>query len=285
MRPPCHNRPPRAEGSWEPTGRTSYGIDHTKVFRVRGLKRKPVYRWRPTAFEDRCATWDGRGIGPNGEPYPQAHGWDCSGCRWLPQEQRAQQQEAALKDRVTFDVLSDLCDELDEAVGVPAAMLGGMDLTGKRYPPVIVESTPTGGFGHWSRRNWTEQANWAIKQLAKPPPSFLLDDTKAVPTVAYGYTSPPARTPDDPWGFFKVAEAPTYPMLNRVVDLCRKHGFTPVRTLAQPSTAEVTATDIIERRRDAEARARARFLDFPEELGVEIDRHFRNTPITADSKL
>ena len=49
-RPPCYNRPPRL----------------------------------PSVFVDRCATWDGRGIGPNGEPYPIAHGWNCAGCRWLP---------------------------------------------------------------------------------------------------------------------------------------------------------------------------------------------------------
>lgn len=231
MKPPCHNRPPRAEGSWEPTGRTSYGIDHTKVFRVRGLKRKPVLRWRPTAFEDRCATWDGRGIGPNGEPYPQAHGWDCSGCRWLPQERRAQQQEAALKDRVTFDVLSDLRDELDEAVGVPAAMLGSMDLTGKRYPPVIVISTPS-----------AEPTSFFSERFGCRPPRF--DHVE--------------------FGAFAIDH------------------FEPI---AAPNTAEATAADILERQRDAEARWRARFLDFPEELGVEIDRHFRNTPITADSKL
>lgn len=49
----------------------------------RGLM-KPVQRWVPAFSEDRCATHDGRGIGPNGESYPDAHGWDCSGCRWAP---------------------------------------------------------------------------------------------------------------------------------------------------------------------------------------------------------
>lgn len=45
----------------------------------------PVLRYRhPPAFVDRCATWDGDGIGPNGEPYPVAHKWDCRGCRWQP---------------------------------------------------------------------------------------------------------------------------------------------------------------------------------------------------------
>ncbi len=39
-------------------------------------------------FVDRCATWDGRGIGPAGEPYPVAHGFaqHCLSCRWLPDD-------------------------------------------------------------------------------------------------------------------------------------------------------------------------------------------------------
>lgn len=40
----------------------------------------------PVAFEDRCAVHDGVGIGPNNENYPTAHGWDCTGCRWNPNE-------------------------------------------------------------------------------------------------------------------------------------------------------------------------------------------------------
>lgn len=32
-----------------------------------------------------CRTWEGTGIGPNNERYPQAHRWNCSGCRWLPE--------------------------------------------------------------------------------------------------------------------------------------------------------------------------------------------------------
>lgn len=71
-RPACFNRPPFAGTS------ERYGLDSQtgEVIRV------TLPRW----FEDRCATWDGVGIGPNGERYPQAHGWDCSGCRWLPEE-------------------------------------------------------------------------------------------------------------------------------------------------------------------------------------------------------
>lgn len=47
---------------------------------------KPLYRWSPRWFVDRCATWDGVGIGKNGERYPVAHGFNCLGCRWLPKE-------------------------------------------------------------------------------------------------------------------------------------------------------------------------------------------------------
>lgn len=74
MRPNCHNRPPFAEGRWHLTGSRRNG--------------KPVARWYPRWFVDRCATWDGTGIGrtPETTHYPQAHGWDCSGCRWLPKE-------------------------------------------------------------------------------------------------------------------------------------------------------------------------------------------------------
>ena len=72
MKPSCHNRPPYR------AGRVEYGTS-----RETGLLMH-VYlsnAW----FKDRCATWDGVGIGPNGERYPVAKGWDCSGCRWLPE--------------------------------------------------------------------------------------------------------------------------------------------------------------------------------------------------------
>ena len=86
MRPPCHNRAPFAAGRWHPTGRTvQHGTRETQDGLVKWGPVKPVLRWHPRWFADRCATWDGRGIGPNGEPYPVAHGWDCSGCRWLPE--------------------------------------------------------------------------------------------------------------------------------------------------------------------------------------------------------
>lgn len=39
-------------------------------------------------FVDRCAVHDGRGIGPNGEGYPEAHGWLpwCRQCKWKPED-------------------------------------------------------------------------------------------------------------------------------------------------------------------------------------------------------
>ncbi|HKY46185.1 MAG TPA: hypothetical protein VJM50_24045 [Pyrinomonadaceae bacterium] len=72
-RPPCHDRPPRADGMWVRNG-------------LRRSDLKPIVRWVPAWSTDRCATWDGEGIGPKGEPYPVAHGWDCAGCRWDPRE-------------------------------------------------------------------------------------------------------------------------------------------------------------------------------------------------------
>lgn len=69
VRPPCYNRPPRADGQWMQVG-----------YR----QGKAVWRWFPRWSEDRCAVHDGTGIGPNGENYPSAHNWSCAGCRWNP---------------------------------------------------------------------------------------------------------------------------------------------------------------------------------------------------------
>ena len=72
MIPPCFNRPPYA------AGRVLHGIS-----RETGLSFH-VYlsnAW----FEDVCRVWDGTDVGPNGARYPEAHGWDCRGCRWLPE--------------------------------------------------------------------------------------------------------------------------------------------------------------------------------------------------------
>lgn len=76
MRPRCYNRTDRPPGYWR------HGFDQ--------LTGKPVQVFISNAWsEDRCATWDGRGIGPTEETtnFPLAHGWDCSGCRWKPIEQ------------------------------------------------------------------------------------------------------------------------------------------------------------------------------------------------------
>lgn len=70
MKPPCHNRPRTAKLVAVNNGRNAYG----------GLMTKLI----PNPFEDRCTLYDGRGIGPNGESYPVAHGWNCAGCKWLP---------------------------------------------------------------------------------------------------------------------------------------------------------------------------------------------------------
>lgn len=77
MTPACHNRSPFAAGRWHLTGEHRDG--------------KPVARWHWRWFEDACRTWAGRGIGPTEATthYPQAHGWDCTGCRWLPMEHKA----------------------------------------------------------------------------------------------------------------------------------------------------------------------------------------------------
>ena len=81
MTPRCYNRQPFA------AGRTEHGISRDTGARVETYLTND---W----FVDRCATWDGVGIGqptaeyPNGTPYPMAHGWvdACRSCRWLPKE-------------------------------------------------------------------------------------------------------------------------------------------------------------------------------------------------------
>ena len=76
-KPPCFNRPPRL------IGYNRYGIDqHGHVFGV----------WIPSLWsEDVCKTHEGSGIGPNGESYPEAHGWMpwCRQCKWMPKEAAA----------------------------------------------------------------------------------------------------------------------------------------------------------------------------------------------------
>ena len=72
IRPRCWNRPPVLPSV------TRHGIDSATGAAISVTLRND---W----FVDRCATHDGRGIGPNGESFPVAHGWDCTGCRWLPE--------------------------------------------------------------------------------------------------------------------------------------------------------------------------------------------------------
>lgn len=83
MEPPCYNRPPRSRNCLVNNGIDSEGKQRTKLI--------------PAAFVDRCATWDGKGIGPNNEPYPVAHGWDCRGCRWLPKQFSLEEVAAAFE--------------------------------------------------------------------------------------------------------------------------------------------------------------------------------------------
>lgn len=71
MTPACYNRPPLSKGHWR------HGFDSDGRTLAVFVRNK---------FEDRCATWDGLGIGktPETARYPQAHGWDCRGCRLMP---------------------------------------------------------------------------------------------------------------------------------------------------------------------------------------------------------
>ena len=65
--PGCFNRKPYADGRWLSTGRFTRG--------------KPVLRWSPRWFVDRCTLHDDT---PVGENYARDHHYNCEGCRWLP---------------------------------------------------------------------------------------------------------------------------------------------------------------------------------------------------------
>lgn len=71
--PPCHNREPVERV------RVRYGIcqdtGEVRAFEVRDDWSEAV-----------CRTWEGTGIGPNNERYPEAHGWVswCRTCRHRP---------------------------------------------------------------------------------------------------------------------------------------------------------------------------------------------------------
>lgn len=68
--PTCHNRPPYLPS------RTRVGLDE----QGNRVEVTLTNDW----FVDRCAIWDGRGIGRNGESYPETNRFECGGCRWLP---------------------------------------------------------------------------------------------------------------------------------------------------------------------------------------------------------
>jgi hypothetical protein len=76
IRPPCHTRAPRPRAMEVNAGRSEDGRQLTMFV--------------PVPFEDRCATWDGEGIGPNGERYPISKGSNCTGCPWLPEWAKAE---------------------------------------------------------------------------------------------------------------------------------------------------------------------------------------------------
>src|SRR5690606_17598930 len=84
-----------AEGRWHQVGRRADG--------------RPVLRWFTRWFQDRCATWEGEGIGqpapgyPNGTPYPMANGFDCAGCRLEPDRARRERAAAEMRQKLEAD--------------------------------------------------------------------------------------------------------------------------------------------------------------------------------------
>lgn len=99
FKPKCHNRP-EYTGRWEPTDRIVQNAERVDGRIVMGLAKR-VYRWRPYWATTGCVTWRGTGIGqptpeyPSGTPYPIAHGYDCTGCRHLPEGVIPQQDNQA----------------------------------------------------------------------------------------------------------------------------------------------------------------------------------------------
>ena len=81
MIPGCYNREPRQPHQFR------HGFDQQTG--------EPITVTMSNAwFTDRCATHDGRGIAPNGENYPDAHGWECTGCRWDPRTEARERRDA-----------------------------------------------------------------------------------------------------------------------------------------------------------------------------------------------
>lgn len=124
IRPPCYNRAARAAGAWMRSGYRN---------------GKPVLRWVPAFSVDRCAVHDGRGVGPNGEGYAEAHGWDCSGCRW----------ESGHGDDWELPPLTlcETCYHVHAATGDTCLVCGAglsplMTDTPRPLPPSITTSTP-----------------------------------------------------------------------------------------------------------------------------------------------
>lgn len=78
MTPPCFDRKPFTDpnAGWRLAGWEDLAGK---------LYPRPIYRYRWPWFVDRCATHDGRGVGPNGESFAVANGYECEGCRWLPE--------------------------------------------------------------------------------------------------------------------------------------------------------------------------------------------------------
>ena len=76
MTPPCHNRPTFTDPN------AGWRFVEWRADASGFLTR--VLRYRHPWFTDRCTVHDRADIGPN-QTYAQAHGWDCTGCKWRPQ--------------------------------------------------------------------------------------------------------------------------------------------------------------------------------------------------------
>lgn len=90
--PDCHNREPYPQGEWNLT------LGYHEILALLLLQpgplggkpmpekpTKPRMRWRCRKMSNDCRAWD---CLADEEPTPALEGWDCRGCRWLPDRAR-----------------------------------------------------------------------------------------------------------------------------------------------------------------------------------------------------
>lgn len=183
MRPRCYNRPPAAAGTWELVG-------------IHPVLGKPHYRWRPRWFEDRCTQHDGRGIGPGGENYAVAHGFDCVGCRWEPPHVRQAREFEARMRHGPVDKAVDKAKviHISTPTGEPsvyARLVAGLQIADLKPVPL----------GAWMQHLPMDSADARIRQawgadLIDPDYAKRVQELSAAAMASINFSAT-TKTPDD----------------------------------------------------------------------------------------